>query len=216
MYPSMHTKLLHLSSILFILIFKDLPLLDRVGSNYQCRDRSFILDNHIFRSVNRFLFDNFNLSSLAIYLATISAYTFEQGQFIIASRADSMYVTSFALSMAVNALVTGLIAFKILKVFLTVTKAVTTSVERTLGTTGGTQLRHVIFIIIESGMALFAIQLARFVLYNLRLTSESAEDVYIIFIGINEMFNVIIRPVRFYFFCFTDKIYYPDRASHQQ
>ena len=120
-----------------------------------------------------------------------------------------MYMTSFTLSMAVNALVTGLIAFKILKVFLTV-KAVTTSVERTLGTTGGTQLRHVIFIIIESGMALFAIQLARFVLYN--LTSESAVDAYTTLVGINEIFNVII----IYKTCSFLFLNYLDRASHQQ
>ena len=73
-------------------------------------------------------------------------------------------LTGFIVSMVVNALVTGLIVFKILKVFLEV-KA--TSVERTLGSlssTGGPKLRHIIFIIIESGMALFSIQLARVVI----------------------------------------------------
>ena len=107
--------------------------------------------------------------------------------------------------MAVNTLVTGLIVFKILKVFLEVKP---TSVERTLGSTGGTKLRHIIFIIIESGMALFAIQLVRFVLSTLlpgeaeagpatafRLTFE-------IVVGIHEMFNVIIKSIYFYFFCF--------------
>ena len=125
-----------------------------------------------------------------------------------------MILTSFALSMAVNTLVTGLIVFKILKVFLEV-KAATTSVERILGTTGGTKLRHVIFIIIESGMALLVVKLAQFVLYN--LPSELAYDAYIVFININEMFNVIIRSACFYFFCFTYNIYYlATRASHQQ
>ena len=118
-----------------------------------------------------------------------------------------MYITSFTLSMAVNALVTGLIVFKILKVFSEV-KAVTTSVERTLGITQGNKLQHAIFIIIESGMALLVVQLAHFVLYNLPAI-ESAVEIYKIFIGINEMFNVIIRSVRLYFFCFfTDKVYY--------
>ena len=73
--------------------------------------------------------------------------------------------------MAVNALVTGLIVFKILKVFLEVRA---TSVEQTLGSllnsTGGPKLRHITFIIIESGMALFAIQLARVVIGSLRLS----------------------------------------------
>ena len=104
--------------------------------------------------------------------------------------------------MAVNALVTGLIVFKILKVFLQV-KAVTTSVERTLGTTRGTKLRHVIFVIIESGVALLAVQLARLVLYNEQFESAAQDEAYNIFILINEMFNVIIRSqaVRVYFFC---------------
>ena len=95
--------------------------------------------------------------------------------------------------MAVNALVTGLIVFKILKVFLEV-KATTTSIERTLGTTGGTKLRRVIFILIESGMTLLAVQLARFVIYNWPQSdsSESVYDAANFFIGINQVFNVII------------------------
>jgi hypothetical protein len=95
------------------------------------------------------------------------------------------------MSMAVNTLVTGLIVFKILKVFLKA-DAATTSVERALGRTGGSELQHVIFIIIESGMTLFAVQLGRFVLYNITVTSAAVSDAYIIFVGANEMFNVII------------------------
>jgi hypothetical protein len=129
--------------------------------------------------------------SLATYLATIGADTFEQGQLVVTSWGVTMIITSFTLSMAVNTLVTGLIVFKILKVFLEV-KAVTTSVERTLGTTGGTKLRHVIFIMIESGMALLAVQVARFVLFNLPTESVPVTFAYDIFIFINEMFNVII------------------------
>ena len=39
-----------------------------------------------------------------------------------------------------------------------------TSIERTLGSTGGNKFRHIMFIIIESAMALFAIQVVRVVL----------------------------------------------------
>ena len=101
--------------------------------------------------------------------------------------------------MAVNALVTGLIVFKILKVFLEVK---TTTVEGTLGSTGarGTKLRHIIFVIIESGMALFAIQLIRVVFGNLPLTVEWATNTSNIVVVIHEMFNVIISPVHFFFF----------------
>ena len=85
---------------------------------------------------------------------------------------STMILTALAASMVVNALVTGLIVLKILIVFLEV-KA--TSVGRTLGSlssnAGGSKLRHIIFIIIESGMALFAIQLVRVVLTSLRMLS---------------------------------------------
>ena len=94
--------------------------------------------------------------------------------------------------MTVNALVTGLIVFKILRVFL---KVKTTSVERTLGSTRGTKLRHVIFIIIESGMMLFAIQLIRIVFVN--LPAETAPTTLDFVNAINQMFNVTILFVHF-------------------
>ena len=106
--------------------------------------------------------------------------------------------------MAVNGLVTGLIVFKILRVFLEV-KAATTSVEQTLGSTGGTKSRHIIFVIIESGMMLLVIQVVRTVLYALAFVpGQSAPLALDFFIGINELFNVIIKSVHFYFFCFTE------------
>ena len=128
--------------------------------------------------------------------------TFVQGQMLSSAWVNRVTLTSFALSMAVNTLVTGLIVFKILKVFLEV-KATMTSVERTLGSTGGTKLRHVIFIIIESAMALFAIQLVRVVLSILIdqgvLSHNSQNSLYLI-VSIHQMFNVIIRSVHFCFF----------------
>ena len=112
--------------------------------------------------------------------------------------------------MAVNTLVTGLIVVKILKVFLEVRS---TFIDRNLAITGGTKLRHVIIVIIESGMALFAIQLVRVVLYLLWV--ELGYGLYNMVIGTHEMFNVIIASVHFYFFCFTNNIYL-GRALHQQ
>ena len=108
-----------------------------------------------------------------------------------------MSTTSFVLSMAVNTLVTGLIVFKILKVFLQVRATSSASVERSLGSTGGTKFQHIIFVIIESGMMLFATQLVQLVLYVV----TSVDQKYLNFvIGVNEMFNVIIRSIHFYFF----------------
>ena len=101
-------------------------------------------------------------------------------------------------SMAVNVLVTGLIIFKILKVFLEF-EVIKTSVERTLGSTvtGGTKLRHVIFVIIESGMALFIIQLIRILFYVLPM--EWSVDASFYAVVINQMLNVIIRSVPSHF-----------------
>ena len=131
-----------------------------------------------------------------------------------------MTLTGLTASMVVNALATGLIVFKILKVFLEV-KA--TSVERTLGSlssTGGPKLQHIIFIIIESGMALLAIQLARVVITCLAEFQPGQAPpgfsiTFNVVIIIHQALNVIIRSVHFYIFYFTDDIHLP-RASHQQ
>jgi hypothetical protein len=112
-------------------------------------------------------------------------------------------LTSFAASMAVNTLVTGLIVFKILKVFLEV-RAI--SGEITLGslasTGGGSKLRHVLFVIIESGMALFITQLIRIVIVSIDFKTQ--QQAINLISPINQMLNVSIRSVHFYIFCFTD------------
>ena len=87
----------------------------------------------------------------------------------------------------------GLIVFKILKLFLEVNPI---SVERTLDSTGGNKLRHVIFVIIESGMALFAIQLIRLMFTILPMDWTIVADNFANVI--NQMLNVIIRSVHFY------------------
>ena len=102
---------------------------------------------------------------------------------------NMVFITGLAASMAVNALVTGMIVFRILKVTARGVKP-STSVERTLGSTGGNNFQHIMFIIIESGIALFAIQLVRFVL---EFISVPVEVVYYDFVAaINQMLNVII------------------------
>ena len=105
-----------------------------------------------------------------------------------------LVLASLAASMTVNALVTGLIVFRIFKVFRQV-KYVTTSNEKSSGTTGRRKLRSVIFIIIESGMALFAIQLVRLVIGATGLGTDAENDVYQLIITIHEMLNVVISSV---------------------
>ena len=124
-------------------------------------------------------------------------------------------ITSFAVTMAVNGLVTGLIMFRILKVFLEV-NAASTSVKRTLGSAGGTKFRYIIFVIIESSMTLLVIQLVCMVLYTVVGQSQFVSLAVLTlnyFTPVSKMFNVIIRSVHFYFFSFIEKIYLA-RASH--
>ena len=104
---------------------------------------------------------------------------------------NTVFVTGLAASMAVNTLVTGLIVLRILKA----AGVMPTSVERTLGSTEGNKFRHIMFIIIESAMALFAIQLVRFVLEFISVPVE--QDLFLqaagdILVSINQMLNVII------------------------
>ena len=110
-------------------------------------------------------------------------------------------ITGLAASMAVNALMTGMIVFRILKA----TRVKPTSVERILGSTEGNKFQHIMFIIIESGMALFAIQLVRFVLEFISVPVEqvhiliAADDFVVV---INQMLNVInIRSSFLLLFC---------------
>ena len=103
-----------------------------------------------------------------------------------------MTLTGLAASITVNTLVTGMIVFKILRVFLEV-KAISA---------GGTKLRQIIFIIIESGMALFAIQLVRVVLTSLLALRgiESYSSIALpigLVVAIHQMLNVIIRSASF-------------------
>jgi len=93
--------------------------------------------------------------------------------------------------MTVNALVTGLIVFRIFKVFRGV-KSVSTLDETSFGITGGKKLQSIIFIIIESGMGLFAIQLARLVFSLPQLSTTGEIGAFELIASIHEMLNVSI------------------------
>jgi hypothetical protein len=159
---------------------------------------------------------------LATWLASGGGSVFENGETLIAPWEGTLVLTGLCASMAVNALVTALIVFKILKVFLEVRA---TSVERTLDSlalsSGSPKLQHIIFIIIESGMALFAIQLVRVVIFGVielqasPPSSPTLPNILDIVIPIHQTLNVIIRSVHFLFLCFTDDIYLA-RVLHPQ
>ena len=105
---------------------------------------------------------------------------------------------SYAISMVINALVTGLIVYRIFKVLQ---KVHSTSTEKSLGVNGGRNYRSLIFVIIESGFALFAIQLVRIILYFLLIywNATPISDALNFIIVIHQIFNVIIILVIFIF-----------------
>jgi len=134
---------------------------------------------------------NVDLLPLVMWIANTGAQFIAQDSIDETNWGNILGLTGLTASMTVNALVTGLIVFRIFKVFREV-KRVTTSDETSLGITGGRKLRSIIFIIIESGMALFSIQLARLVLALLNLSTTAENVAYQFFASIHEMLNVIM------------------------
>ena len=126
---------------------------------------------------------------LAIWITAGTApLSIVHGQLHFADRNITLAMAGLILSMTVNALVTGLIVFRIFKVFQELKTA--TADGQNLGITGGSTLRRVVFILIESGMALFSIQLTRLV--AVIVTTDTAVDAFYLIAGIHEMLNVIM------------------------
>ena len=119
--------------------------------------------------------------------------TIVQGSVFNPAWGITLAVTGLTLCMTVNALVTGLIVFRIFKVFQEV-KTCTTD-DKILGVTGGSTLWRVMFILIESGAALFSIQLARLVVNTVSLGADAPRNVFYLISGIHGMLNVIITSV---------------------
>jgi hypothetical protein len=132
-----------------------------------------------------------DLLLLVVWIASSASQFVGPGGIDEAQWGLTLELTGLTASMSVNALVTGLIVFRIFKVFRGV-KSVSTSDETSFGITGGKKLQSIIFIIIESGMALFAIQLARLVPSLLALSTTAEIDTYQLIISIHEMLNVSI------------------------
>jgi len=134
------------------------------------------------------------LAYLVMWVASDGAQFIAQNEVDETVWGDRLVLTSLITSMTVNALVTGIIVFKISKVFRRV-KSVTTSAEKSLGIAGGTKLRSVIFIIIESGMALFAIQLARVIITTTVMVSDAAFYAFEFIVAIHEIVNGIAPTI---------------------
>ena len=135
---------------------------------------------------------DFNLWCLAIWITEGTAPpSIVQGQDYFPKWGIDLTTAGLALSMIVNALVTGLIVFRIFKVSQEVKTS--TSDDQMLVVTGRNTLRRVIFIIIESGMALFSIQLSRLVVGIVK--TDAASDAFYLIGGIHDILNVVIRSI---------------------
>jgi len=133
---------------------------------------------------------------LAIWIASGTAPVFiAQDQLYTTDWDYILNVTGVALSMTVNALVTGLIVFRILKVFRQVKTS--TPNDQSLRATGGSRLlRRVIFVLIESGLALFLVQLARLVASRaIIVTTDAAYHAFELIACIHEMLNGITPTI---------------------
>ena len=99
------------------------------------------------------------------------------------------------MSMSVNTMVTGLIAFRIFKVFREVKGNSVSEPNLALNDAPctGSALRNVIFIIIESGMVLFSIQLVRLVVFSLQ--TVPAFGAFQLVVPLHVMLNVIMKSV---------------------
>ena len=102
---------------------------------------------------------------------------------------DPLLVAGFTLSMIVNALVTGLIAFRIFQILRQVNIQVTR----------GRKYWSVMFIVIESGITLFSFQLVRLVVGSVTTSVSVVSDsgvvqvtgnAYYLVYGIHQMLNV--------------------------
>jgi hypothetical protein len=101
-----------------------------------------------------------------------------------------MTLTNIAMSLIVNALVTGLIIFRIFKVFREVKAPLD---KGNVGATSGRKLRSLMFVLIESGIVLFSIQFARLVVTIVQTYIGLIADNIII--SIHQIFNVIIGSI---------------------
>ena len=126
---------------------------------------------------------------IAIWIIGISPQSYAQGGVLVSAGGNDLTLAGLAITMTVNALATGLIVFRIFMVF----RQRVTSDDQVFGVTRGTKLRSIIFVLIESGLLLFSIQLARIVVTI--LSTDGANDAYEIVAPIHVQLNVIRRSV---------------------
>jgi len=131
---------------------------------------------------------------IPLWIAPGTGIAIVQHQFYVAAWGGDLEVAGLALSMTVNAVVTGLIVFRIIKVFQQV-KTPCNVDGQILEVTGGGTLRRLIFVLIESGMALLSIQLVRLVVTTIRPASMASAGAIYFISSIHKMFNGITPTI---------------------
>ncbi|KAF8810791.1 hypothetical protein BYT27DRAFT_7185585 [Phlegmacium glaucopus] len=138
---------------------------------------------------------------LVIWLLSSGFQFILSGQVVQPDWSYRVTLAALAISMTLNALVTFLIVFKIFRVYHEIksTSGVyreigSTSDDQSLGATGGSKIRAVIFIIIESGMILFSIQLVR-LLASIFVSTDAGSRTFKIIVFIHQMFNGITPTI---------------------
>ena len=129
------------------------------------------------------------MPTIAIWLMGISPQSYAQGGALVSAGGNDLTLAGLAITMTVNALATGLIVFRIFMVFQQ------SRVTSIFGPTRGTKFRSIIFILIESGLLLFSIQLARLVVSILAGNSGNDVDAFYPIVCIHQQLNVIRRSV---------------------
>ena len=131
------------------------------------------------------------MPTIAIWLMGISPQSYAQGGALVSAGGNDLTLAGLAITMTVNALATGLIVFRIFVVFR---RSIVTSNDQVFqGATRGSKFRSIIFVLIESGLLLYSIQLARLVASI--LTTVGAVDALYLIVCIHQQLNVIRRSV---------------------
>ena len=140
-------------------------------------------------SSNYFPFKVSNLLLLiALWLATSGIAYRDLGQLSNAFWKDAVIRASLAISLTLYTLVTGLIVFKIFRVYQNTMPLY----DQNRAFSGRSKLLPVIFVLIESDMAMFVIELIRLVVSTGKIYDRDPRPLGIIG-GINRMLIVIIK-----------------------
>ena len=132
----------------------------------------------------------------AIWLTSIGSESVSDNQLVVnLNWGWALISTSFGMSLAVNAVVTSLILFRIIKVYWGIEPVL---YEKFLYATGGSKFRSIALALTESAMALFALQVVLVVCSG--VATWPANEVGNLTIGVHQMLLVSPNFKSSYFF----------------